>query len=242
MARTVNERMRDRALAHVINLHRFSNAEVRAMLALLAQTDILLYSRLQTALERLPSTSFTVKRLDSVLSGVWSLNERAYRQLNARSERDLRELVAAELAFNADTFRALLPEGSPRVGVPGEAQVWAATVARPFRGRLMSEWYATLGQQRQRRISDALRIGYVRGATISEMIQELRGTRAANYSDGILNIAESQAALSISGTAQDAEPGTGANKAVGRSLSLALNGKTYTGITVQADGDRKSVV
>jgi hypothetical protein len=55
--------------------------------------------------------------------------------------------------------------------------------------------------------------------------------------DDVLNIQESQNTLTISGTAADNLPGgTTQNTAVGRSLSITLNVKTYSGIVVQSDG------
>lgn len=200
--KTINAQLRDRALVHAINLARYSNAEVRAMLRVLNAADADLFARMMVALERVPASSFSVKRLDAALSGVWSMNERLYRQLATRSDAALRELTAAELDWHRETFRALLPEGAPRAGVPAAEQVWAAARAQPFRGRVNAEWWASLGAGRARRIQDTLRNGYVRGATIDELIREVRGTRAQNYADGIIQIdrrhAESVVRTSIS--------------------------------------------
>ena len=54
--------------------------------------------------------------------------------------------------------------------------------------------------------------------------------------DDVININESQGVLQITGTATDNLPGTSTNTAIGRSLSLSLDGKTYSGIVVQGDG------
>lgn len=186
--KTINQQMRDRALAHAINLQRYANSDVRAMLRVLNGADVDLFARMAAALERVPLGSFTIKRLDAALSGVWQMNEALYRQLAARSAEALQALTEAEIAWHADTFKALLPEGVPRIGIPGAAQVWAAARDTPFQGRINAEWWSSLGAGRARRINDALRSGYVRGATIDEMIREIRGTRAQNYADGIINI------------------------------------------------------
>ena len=185
--KTLNAQLRDAALLHLVDLQRFANTQVREMLALLAKTDVKLFERIAIALSKLPIDSFTVRRLDALLGGVWTANEGAYRQLGTRMAVDMRELSAVELGNSERLFTELLPKGA-EVASPNLDAVWAATKAEPFRGRLLGEWFASLGVQRQQRISDSLRIGYTTGATIGEMITSLRGTRAQNYADGLLNI------------------------------------------------------
>lgn len=206
MKKNVNTSVRDAVLAHLINQQRYANSEVRAMLRLLNSVDSDLFSRLGSALERVSPSSFTVKRLDAVLSGVWELNESAYRQLATRNAREMLALTKAELDFQKTMFDSLLPEGVPRVGLPGADRVYAATNARPLQGRLMSKWWGSLASGRKNRIELSLRSGYVQGLTVDEMIRTLRGTRAQNYSDGLLQIdrnhAEAVVRTAVSHTAQ----------------------------------------
>jgi hypothetical protein len=186
--KSVNERLRDAALLRAINLQRYANTEVRAMLRVLNEADQALSAALSAALERLPVEAFTVQRLDALLSGVWDLNDALYRQLALRTAQDMEALTAVELRFHAAQFSDLLPQGQARVGIPSAAQVAAAARSRPFRGQLLRGWFDTLGASRQTRIEQALRVGYVQGATVDEMVRQLRGTRAQGYKDGIINI------------------------------------------------------
>jgi SPP1 gp7 family putative phage head morphogenesis protein len=198
--------MRDAALLHAINLQRYSNSEVRAMLRVLNGADVELAARLAAALERLPVESFTVRRLDALLSGVWDMNDRLYRQLSLRTAQEMEQLAGVELNTLSATFTELLPAGQVTVGVPSTRQVWAAATARPFRGRLMADWFSTLAAQRQARIEVALRTGYVTGQTVDEMVRTVRGTRAEGYADGIINIdrrnAEAVVRTAVSHTAE----------------------------------------
>lgn len=184
---TVNERMRDEVLAHLVDLHRYANSEVRALMRLLNAADTDLFARLLAALSNMSATEFTVQRLTSLLAGVWEVNEAAYRQAAQRTATEMYALTEYELAHQQSLFRDLLPT---EIEVfPAQAQaVYAAAMAQPFRGRLLSDWFATLAAQRQVRIETALRIGYVSGRTVDEMVRELRGTRAQNYEDGLLQI------------------------------------------------------
>lgn len=178
----------DAALRHALDLIRYSNSEVSAILRLLNAADRELFTRMRNALERFSPGKFSVRRLDAQLKGVWELNERVYRVMADRSAEALRELVEYELAHQAKSFSTLLPaDRAAEVGVPALDQVYSAISNRPLQGRLMGEWFETLGAARQQRMQDALRMGFVNGETVDEMIRRIRGTRAANFADGIIN-------------------------------------------------------
>lgn len=185
---SVNTKMRDSTIAHLIDLHRFSNGEVRAMLKLLNEADADLFARLRAALERM-GTEFSVRRLATLLEGVWSANEGAYRQLSARSKEQMQELTTYELEFQQNLFQSLLPrELSVSIASVEAKAAYAASAAHPFQGKLLSEWFDSLATSRRNRISTMLNIGFVSGKTVDEMIRDLRGTRAQNYADGLLEI------------------------------------------------------
>src|SRR3546814_3657942 len=47
------------------------------------------------------------------------------------------------------------------------------------------------------KIRDAIRMGFVEGQTIDEMVRTLRGTKAAGYADGLLEISRRDAAAVV---------------------------------------------
>lgn len=242
MAKTLNELLRDEALIRLVDLHRFANGEVRKMLALLARVDVTLWAKLTDALIRLEPSAFTVRRLDALLSGVWDLNEAGFRQLATEFSNDLRALTAVEIGAQKTMFSELLPEGRPAIGVPNAVQVYAAIEAKPMQGRLLKEWFSGLARGRQTRISDTLRMGYVTGSTIAEMIVTLRGTRAANYQDGILNIdrrhAEAVVRTATMHTAQEAHSAFYAQNSdlIGEEQWLSTLDNRTTDICMARDG------
>lgn len=187
---SVNARLRDEVLAHLIDLHRYGAGEARRAVRVLNEADIALFTRLREALERagLDTSNFTVQRLSAALHAVWQENEAAYRQLQMRNAAEMRELTLEELSHSEDMFRALLPAGARDAvqQVVARDAVHAAATARPMQGRLMSEWWGRLEQSRRDRIETQLRTGFLTGQTVDEMVRELRGTRAANYEDGTL--------------------------------------------------------
>src|SRR5690606_6345294 len=65
---------------------------------------------------------------------------------------------------------------------------------RPFQGRILREWAASIEAGRMVRIRDAVRIGYVEGQAADQIIRRLRGTKAKGYADGIIEIDRRHAA------------------------------------------------
>lgn len=197
MPRTVNERLADAAIDHAIDLAHYSNDVVRRMIATLNRADAELAAALQDALDRLPVESFTVQRLDALLRSVRRINAQAYDRFGLELERELRDFAAAEIEFQiALAQSALPPQVLARVSLTGltPEAVYAAATAQPLQGRLMREWAVeTLSPNRMRRITDALRMGYVEQQTIPQIMQRIRGTKAANYLDGILRVDRRQA-------------------------------------------------
>jgi SPP1 gp7 family putative phage head morphogenesis protein len=69
----------------------------------------------------------------------------------------------------------------------------------------LTEWMQGLEAGKAAKIRDALRIGYVEGQTIDEMVRRIKGTKARQYQDGIIEItrrdAETVVRTAISHTA-----------------------------------------
>jgi len=188
---TANERLVDLSIAHAIDLQRYGNGTTRRLIALLNRVDADLFAQLTAALERLPPESFTVQRLDRLLSEVNRLNAEAYRAVGQELDRELLDLAGYEANYQHRMIASILPaqvaEALALTAVPA-AQVHAAAMARPFQGKLLREALAGIEEARATRIRDAVRIGFVEGETISQMVRRIRGTRASNYADGLLAV------------------------------------------------------
>ena len=188
---TANEVLLDRTIGHQVDLQHYANGVVQRLIATLNRTDADLFAQLTQALERLPAESFTVERLESMLSSVRMLNAHAYQIIDRELTTELRALTAYEAGFQASLFEAAIP--AQILANVGLAQVvpelvYAAALARPFQGRLLREWAQSIEADRMARIRDAVRMGYVEQQTTSQIVQRVRGTRAKGYSDGIIEI------------------------------------------------------
>lgn len=184
---SANEILQDGEIGHQVDLQKYSNGVVRRIIAILNRADADLFGQLTLALERLDPQSFTVERLDALLQSVRMLNAQAYQALGAELSAEMRALIEYEAGFQLQLFEQALPVEIRLTAVAVE-QAYAAAMSRPFQGRLLREWAASIEADRMTRIRDAVRIGFVEGQTTSDIVRRVRGTRAKGYEDGIIQI------------------------------------------------------
>lgn len=206
---TANEEIQDRAISHAVNVEKFSNATVRKILQLLVATNDRLANELRTALEKLPANSFSVKRLESLLYSSNALLTETFKQANAQLQLDLKDFAEYEASFQSMTLSDALP-AFVNVGTVTGSQVYAAATARPFQGVLLKDALADVDSATQKRIQQTILNGVVENRTNEQIIREIRGTKAANYSDGLLEVSRRDAEAivrssvqSVAGVAQD---------------------------------------
>lgn len=197
---TVNEQLADAAVGHAVDLSRYSNGVVRRIIALLNRADADLFGQLGVALSSMSPEAFTVEWLEQMLTSVRRLNLSAYQLIERELATELQALAAYEAQYQYSLFRETLP--LQVVNLVGVATVsaetaYAAAMARPFQGVLLREWAQRAGEARMIRIRDALRMGFVEGQTVEQMVRRLRGTRAAGFSDGLIEIDRRNAAAVV---------------------------------------------
>lgn len=187
---TANARLQDEAIDHAIDLHRYSQNVAARMVAVLNRSDARLAAQLSEALMSMDPASFTVERLEELLAMVRATNAAAYAAVEAALRPDLEELADVEAGYQVGSIRAAMPPPAllqvPVAGVPGP-QAYAAAMARPFQGRLLSGWMTQLASDRAVLVRNTVRAGFVEGRTVPEIVRELRGTKARQYADGLLD-------------------------------------------------------
>lgn len=188
---TVNERLADAAISHQIGLQRYGTGVVRRIIALLNRTDRDLFAQLTAALEQMPPEAFTVQLLDRLLVEVNRLNAEAYKAAGEELDKALLELAGYEASFQHRMLQSALPaeiaEALTLTAVPAN-QAYAAAMARPFQGKLLKEALQDIEEARAIRIRDAVRMGFVEGQTVSEIVRRIRGTKTQGYADGLMEI------------------------------------------------------
>ena len=189
---TVNAQLLDAAISHQIDIEHYSNGVVRRIIALLNRVDSDLFAQIQRVLDDMEGQTFTVQRLEKLLESVRALNAQAYESIGKELAGELKALTEYEVGYQHQLFSSVLPVQVSVVSVPPK-QVYAAAMARPFQGRMLREWLDGLEESRAAKVRDAIRIGYVEGETNQQIITRIRGTKALNYADGLLDISRRDA-------------------------------------------------
>lgn len=183
---TVNEKLQDDSIRHNINTQAYSNYQVRRMLTILNKVDLDLTIELRKALEKAPKT-LNVQRLDNLLKSVKSLNQEAYTQLYDALSAEMKDLTEYESQYQLNLFKATIPVELSYATIATQ-QVYSATLARPFQGRILKGWASSLEEGKLQHIKDAIAIGYVENEPVDQIVRRVVGTKALNYKDGLLQI------------------------------------------------------
>jgi SPP1 gp7 family putative phage head morphogenesis protein len=183
---SVNEQLLDAETLHQVRLERLKNGIARRMIAILNRSDARLFAELQIQLEKMPASEFSVRRLDSLLKSVREINSAAFAELNESLDGELKALTAYEAGFQERTIKAAIPVEIALATVTPEV-VYTAAMARPFQGVLLKDVLKNVEADKAIRIRNSLRMGYLEGKTIAQMVKEIKGTKQLGYKDGLLN-------------------------------------------------------
>lgn len=178
---TANETIFDLTLRHEVAVRRFTRGEVRRVLELATRTDNEIAAKL---LRELPD-SFAATRLRELLADCRRLRRVLTNMLGESFNETLIQVAEGEQDAAAKNLRDSLPIEISMATVSAEALRVAALTTR-IHDKFLKEWWDKVADREQRRILDALRLGYAQGESIPEMVRRIRGTRAAGYADGII--------------------------------------------------------
>lgn len=182
---TANDRLFANAVRHQIGLVRYSTSTVKKIIAMLNRSQVRILDQLAKFDPSEGDGSFSQQRLESLLVSLRSINAEGLRAITEAFDGDLRDLGTHEVEFTARAFDTLVPI-ELNVIQPTREQLYAAVHAKPFRGKLLSEYYGDLPEATMAPVRSAIRQGFAEGRTTDQIIRELRGSRAAKYTDGIL--------------------------------------------------------
>lgn len=172
------------SVRHSVELERYAPHVVKKMLSLLVRTEEDLIERIKA----LDPDSRSRTALEQRLEAIKEQQEASAKLLKERLLQELGDFAEYEAKFTKDLASAAL--GIAWQGVTKE-QVRAAAMSRPFQGVHLK--FATFedqadefGRRTGALVRDTIRKGFLEGRGVDAIVRELRGTRAQNYQDGIL--------------------------------------------------------
>lgn len=177
----INEALFHAGVQHQIYLQRYSTQVVREMQDLLNQSELDIIAKLSRA----DLTEFAQRRLRMMLDEVLKLSNETYKILQERLNNKLTETAYYESDFNANLIEKLLPVEITLIR-PAIETLSALVTSKPMQGRFIADEVKDLDAASVKRIEQAIRIGVIEGETTPDIIRRIRGSKALNYKDGIL--------------------------------------------------------
>lgn len=192
-----NERLRDFVIKHQIDLLRYSRGVFRQLVPLLEKADAQLA---QTLAQRLAASglaershdSFSTLRLKQLLKTIRDMRQAAMLNLRTKMREEMLQLAQSEAEFEQQAIQRSVPV-ELQLASPAVQTLNAVVTTRPFQGAVMRDWFRRLERAEQGRLQDAIRQGVTQGETIDQMVRRVRGSKAQNFTDGILSTTRQQA-------------------------------------------------
>ena len=199
---TVNEELRDRAIAHQIYLLRYNSSITRKVLATLKESEKDLLAQIQKI-----GPDLSTRTLESRLEAIRGIISASWEAAGLDLETELAGLAEYEASHQEQVIRDSTPVELNMVSPAAETLI-AAVEAKPFEGKLLSEWVEKLNEDSYTRIRDSVRMGIVEGESYDQITRRIFGTKALQYTDGVtaLNYRQTQAlvATAVSHTTNEA--------------------------------------
>lgn len=206
---SVNEKLQDRIIRHLLYLTRLSTREARRIVGQM-DSEVLpaLEDRIVAAVNRLQGlgggrTNLISARQQRFLQGfAGQLSETTTSLMSGVRENlmgRIVEIAGAEVDFEQRLIGKSLPV-EWTFSTPSNQQLESIMRAQPFDGKPMSEWFDDLEAGTVSKVTQAIRQGMIEGEGIPQIMQRIRGTRAGAFTDGVLGTTRQHAeALARSG-------------------------------------------
>lgn len=196
----VNDEIRDKLIRHQIGLFRHGSGVTKEILRIMAKTE-------KDLLEQIWAYTGEDKRLKALLQTVYDIQDAAINPTKTLMKKRLQDLSEYEVEYNKTLIEGAIPVKLNMV-MPTSPMILAIATDQPFAGKLLDEWVEDLTDSAKRNIRDVLRVGMVEGQSVDQMARRIRGTRAMQYRDGLMEIsrrhAQAMVRTAVIGTADAA--------------------------------------
>lgn len=175
--------LRDVSVRYQVYLERLKAGEVRKLDPVLRALDRLVRDALMAA----PGNP-TPAQVASLVRNLRAKAEPVLARYQLSSSAELKRLSSYATQFHTETLGLVWPQAAPALATPAAAATWALTLAAPIQatGQLLEPFTKGWGARTMQRVEGTIRTGIAQGQTTDQIIRTIRGTKAANYADGIL--------------------------------------------------------
>jgi SPP1 gp7 family putative phage head morphogenesis protein len=194
MEESANTQLRDKTIAHEIYLQRYYSSTSKKVMDLLRVVEKDLVKQLKT-LDL--DNQMTIPQIDARLESVRAILNEGYDLAGKELISNMKDAAEYEQEWQIKAIDDSTPVVLDMVAV-APVTLFAAVESKPLQGKIIKEWIDKLDADSYARIQDAVRIGLVEGQSYSDVVKRITGTKALQYTDGViaLNARQTQALVS----------------------------------------------
>lgn len=176
-------------LTHTVNLLRVAAGQRLKVLSMLEALENKLVADLNTVVGKTPNA---VSRLQALLKQTQATIATAYKAIADNQGAALSKIAQLEAVKTVNVLNTALKV--PLVSVGHTPAQLAAIAGKTFvQGKHPNEWWKAQDKALQDKFTTAMREGMLKGEPIDKLVQRVRGTKAAAYTDGIMLASKAQA-------------------------------------------------
>ena len=168
-----SDKLADAQIERAIDLEAYKNSVTRRMINVLRDAQVEIRAQLAGEL-----TAFGTTRLETMLQRIDQLLVIALQDITGALDDEFIQLTADELASTQGDLADVL--GANLTTVPSVPTVFAASQARPFQGRVLSEWYQTIDTSVRRGLRDAVTQGFTQNESLRDITSRARAAGLTN--------------------------------------------------------------
>ena len=180
------ERLIEQTTRHQVFLERLKSSEVNQFAAFLREMDKVLLARLGSVV----ITEYTRRRAEALIAEIEGQLSAIFGRFWDDLQGRLLDIAEYEAGFESRSINQLMVDFETTI--PPVSQIRAAVLSAPLSvrdangGKLLAPLIKDWSSTEVSRVTGAIRQGYYEGQTTAQILRNVRGTKAAQYRDGIL--------------------------------------------------------
>lgn len=192
MDQTLNRLLLDLAIRHSILIERYKLGTIR---------DIVKF--LNTIIE--PKLLAEIQKeipLKQLLPRMAKLVQTEYALLQTMFEKHLSDLTKAEATWQIKALKSQTPI-TWDFTAPSPDLLKKLVATTPSQGAFVKDWFDNLSRNTAFRVNAQIQQGMVEGEGIADIVRRIKGTQAAKYTDGILDVSRRELNIVVRTTISD---------------------------------------
>jgi SPP1 gp7 family putative phage head morphogenesis protein len=178
----VNKRLLELYIRHSVFIERYKTNLVAKIVGMFNKTIWPDVEKL--LLKHIGRETITAANIRAMAKDLFLLNE-VYKDMHGYTESDLIKYARIESSWLANIIKEIVPIKLDFT-LPPPAVLKSLASESYVRGKIMKDWFSDLGAGLRDKIVQQINIGMVEGQSVDQIVRRIRGTKAANFSDGIL--------------------------------------------------------